>query len=132
MVRHVFHHAKSLTHIAFDLQVHQDAANETSTHHLHGVRHRNMEAVTKDDISNEGNHADLESEHKHSSMIGIMNLSHIHLEVFHHAPVECLESHSIGVATDCKQAFLGTDLFEESLVLKVFEIFVNLFNLEFF
>jgi len=100
MVRHVFHHAKSLTHVAFDLQVHQDAANETSSHHLARVGHRNLEAITSDDVSNEGNHADLEAKHKHSGMVCIVNLSHVHLEVFHHSPVECLEGHSIGVAAD--------------------------------
>lgn len=130
MVCHVFHHAKSLTHIAFNLQVHQDAAYESSSHDLNGVRHRNMEAITSDDVSNEGNHADLEAEHKHGSMVSIMNFSHVHLEVLHHAPVECLESHSIRVATDREQTLLSTDLLEESLVLKVFQIFVNLFNLK--
>ena len=64
LVRDVLHHAEALAHVGFDLQVHEDGADETSAQNGNVGRERDLEVFTGDNRAYERNHEHLEAENE--------------------------------------------------------------------
>ena len=64
LVCDVLHHAEALAHVGFDLQVHEDGADEASAQDGNVGRERDLEAIRGDNRAYERNHEHLEAENE--------------------------------------------------------------------
>ena len=93
--------------------MHQNGADESGTENGNIGRKRDLEAIRCNNVSNECNHEHLEAEDEERGMVGVVNLNHLKIKLLNNLPIECLESHSVGIVSQAKVLFFGDDILKE-------------------